>query len=336
MTTIKDIAQLAEVSIATVSKIKNGNDRNISRATRDKVNRLIEENNYVPNAVAKGLKSKRTKTLGFILPDISNPFFPEIARGVEDIAWAHRFSVTFCNTDNDTQREEDALQLMQSKMVDGVIVTRSMFGKSSEILTKYNFPIVVVDRKGKTGREKVGEIVIDAKKAFFDVTEHLIACGCKNIAYISAKGKYDNERYNGFKSALIHAGLDLNEKSVYRAQYNVETGIEGVEKIFAQYVPDAIVCGNDLIAVGVMSALRDKQISVPENIKITGFDDIYFSRFLSPSLTTVKQPAYEMGAAAAQMLIDFIVTGKPLCMKKLDYQLIVRESTVLNSPKGGC
>jgi len=205
LTTIKDIAQLAEVSIATVSKIKNGNDRNISRATRDKVNRLIEENNYVPNAVAKGLKSKRTKTLGFILPDISNPFFPEIARGVEDIAWAHRFSVTFCNTDNDTQREEDALQLMQSKMVDGVIVTRSMFGKSSEILTKYNFPIVVVDRKGKTGREKVGEIVIDAKKAFFDVTEHLIACGCKNIAYISAKGKYDNERYNGFKSALIHA-----------------------------------------------------------------------------------------------------------------------------------
>lgn len=225
---------------------------------------------------------------------------------------------------------------MQSKMVDGVIVTRSMFGKSSEILTKYNFPIVVVDRKGKTGREKVGEIVINAKKAFFDVTEHLIACGCKNIAYISAKGKYDNERYNGFKSALIHAGLDLNEKSVYRAQYNVETGIEGVEKIFAQHIPDAIVCGNDLIAVGAMSALKDKQISVPENIKITGFDDIYFSRFLSPSLTTVKQPAYEMGAAAAQMLIDFIVNGKPLCMKKLDYQLIVRESTVLNSPKGGC
>ena len=85
-----------------------------------------------------------------------------------------------------------------------------------------------------------------------------------------------------------------------------------------------------------MSALKDKQISIPENIKITGFDDIYFSRFLSPSLTTVKQPAYEMGAAAAQMLIDFIVTGKPLCMKKLDYQLIVRESTVLNSTKGGC
>lgn len=327
MTTIKEVAQLAEVSIATVSKIRNGNDKNISAATREKVNRIMRETNYVPNAVAKGLKSKKTRTLGFILPDIRNPFFPEIARGIEDVAWENHFSVTFCNTDNDSRRESDALNLLQSKMVDGVIVARSMFGDSTDYLDDYDFPVVVVDRKGQEGNGNVGEIAIDAEAAFVLITEHLLSSGARKIAYISAAGSYDRKRYLGFKQAMDKAGYEVNPSMIYLGRYDVETGIEGVRAILAGNKPDAIVCGNDLIAVGAMGELKDWGISIPRDIKITGFDDIYFSRYLSPSLTTVRQPAYEMGAEAARMLISYLVDSKPLHEKKLAYHLIVREST---------
>lgn len=326
MTTIKDVAQLADVSIATVSKITNGNDRNISCATREKVNRIMKETNYVPNAVAKGLKVKQTKTIGFILPDISNPFFPEIARGIEDVAWANRFSVTFCNTANNSKREADALSLLQSKMIDGLIVTKSMSGDTVDSLADLKIPVVVVDRKGVIRNGSVGEIFIDAASAFFDITDYLYSSGCRKIAYISASGKYDNARFEGFKNALLHDGLPFENSMVFRSNYDIETGIHGVKKIINSS-PDAIVCGNDLIAAGVLGALKEQAISVPDDIKVTGFDDIYFSRLLNPSLTTVKQPAYEMGAEAAIMLIDFIVNSKPLFSKKLEYQLVIREST---------
>lgn len=327
MVTIKDIAQLAQVSIATVSKIKNGNDQNISSATRDKVKKIMKELNYVPNAVATGLKIKQTKTLGFILPDIRNPFFPEIARGIEDIAWANHFSVTFCNTDNDSKREIDAIRLLQSKMVDGIIVTKSLSSKNSNNLENCNLPIVVVDRKGNTKKDKIGEIVIDSFSAFFDITNHLISKNCKNIAYISAKGKNDDERFEGFKKALNSNNIHLRNDIIYHDSYDTKTGYEGVQSILKITKPDAIVCGNDLIAVGAMGALRKKGISIPKDIKITGFDDIYISSLLNPSLTTIKQPAYEMGAEAAKMLIDHIINSGPLHMKKLDYQLVIREST---------
>lgn len=327
MTTIKEVAQLANVSIATVSKIKNGNDLHISSATREKVKRIMKETNYVPNAVAKGLKQKRTKTLGFVLPDIRNPFFPEIARGIEDAAVEREFSVTFCNTDNNSKRQADALDFLQSKMVDGVVVTRSMFGGSGDTFAKYNFPIVVVDRKSVSDEQKVGEIVIDTQSAFYDITKLLLEEGCRKVAFISAIGQGDDKRYIGFAKALGDAGLKVDERLVYRANYDVETGYEGVKKVFSQGRPDSIVCGNDLIAVGAMGALREMGISIPEEIKVTGFDDIYFSRYLNPSLTTIKQPAYEMGVEAATMLMDYITEGKPLSMKKLEYQLVVREST---------
>ncbi len=327
MTTMKDIALLANVSAATVSKIINGNDRYISAATRDKVNKIIKETNYVPNAVAKGLKIRQSNTLGFILPDICNPFFPEIARGIEDAAGSFGFSVTFCNTDNDLKREAEAFSFLKSKMVDGLIVTRSMLESKLDEYARFNIPIVVVDRKGTSDVDGIGEIFIDTKSAFYDITQFLINRGCKNLAFISAGNDYDRERFDGFSSALNASGLSINENLVFRSGYDVETGFKGVQKIYDSCNPDGIVCGNDLIAVGAMDAIRKRGLSIPDDVKITGFDDIYFSRYLNPSLTTVKQPAYEMGTAAAKMLINYILHSEPLHTKQLSYQLIEREST---------
>lgn len=327
MITMKDIALLAGVSTATVSKIINGNDRYISAETRENVNKIIRETNYVPNAVAKGLKIKKSCTLGFILPDISNPYFPEIARGIEDAAGSFGFSVMFCNTDNDVKREAEAICFLQSKMVDGIIVTRTAPESRIDEYSKRETPFVVVDSKSSTLKNNVGEVVIDAKSAFIDITKHMLQKGCRKLAFISASGEYDRERYEGFSTALKEAGVKAEEGLVYRENYDVKTGYDGVEYIFENNFADGIVCGNDLIAVGVIDALRKKGLSVPGDVKVSGFDDIYFSRYMNPPLTTVKQPAYEMGAAAAKMLINYILHSEPLHTVKFAYKLIEREST---------
>lgn len=327
MITMKDIALLAGVSTATVSKIINGNDKYISEDTRERVNKVIRETNYVPNAVAKGLKIKQSRTLGFILPDISNPYFPEIARGIEDAAGSLGFSVMFCNTDNDVNREAEAISFLQSKMVDGIIVTRTAPESRVAEYSKKETPFVVVDSKSSTAKNDVGEVIIDSKAAFTDITKLMLKKGCKKLAFISASGEYDRERYEGFSAALNECGLEAEESLIYRENYDVKTGYDGVEHIFENNFADGIVCGNDLIAVGVVDALRKKGLSVPEDVKVSGFDDIYFSRYLNPALTTVKQPAYEMGAAAAKMLINFILNSEPLHSIKFPYQLIEREST---------
>lgn len=327
MTTMKEIATLAEVSTATVSKIINGNDRYISAATRDKVNRLISEMNYVPNAVAKSLKIKQTRTLGFILPDIRNPFFPEIARGIEDSAGSHGFAVTFCNTDNDFKRESASFAFLQSKMVDGIIITRSLLESNFENYISCKLPIVVVDRRIKAKDQGVGEILLDTKSAFFDITELLISRGCEKLAFISADSDFDKERFDGYLDALNTYHIPYNKALTYRRGFDVETGFLGVESIFAQNTADGVVCGNDLIAVGAMDALRKRGLKIPKDVKVSGFDDIYFSQYLNPTLTTVRQPAYQMGSAAAEMLIKNILYSEPLYTEQLDYELIQREST---------
>jgi len=325
--TMKEIAEQAGVSSATVSKILNDNDRYISSATRDRVMKIIKENNYIPNAVAKGLKVRRTNTIGFILPDISNPFFPEIARGIEDTAENYGFAVTFCDTDNDPKRELTSFNLLKSKMVDGIIFTRSLHDSNFDDYLADNLPIVVVDRRIDTEGRNIGKIMVDTRSAMHDATKLLIEKGCRRIAFIGAKNDFEDARYNGYLDALTEAGLDAEATLCYHDDYNVETGRAGVKEIFGVRMADGLVCGNDLIAVGAMAVLREMKLRVPEDIRVTGFDDIYFSRYLSPPLTTIKQPAYEMGRAAAHMLIQNIVNAEPLHTKKLDYTLIPREST---------
>ena len=159
--TLKQLAQEAGVSIATVSKVVNGRDEHISEATRKRIRELVESSGYRPNAIAKGLKEKKTNTIGFVLPDISNPFFPEIARGIEDEAKKHGFAVVFCNTDNDVVREESCISFLRSKMVDGLIFTQttreSVFSK--ELIG--NIPVVVVDRGIDTNSKNIGKIYVN-------------------------------------------------------------------------------------------------------------------------------------------------------------------------------
>lgn len=322
--TMKEIAALAGVSTATVSKIINQRDEHISAETRTRVLDIIEANDYKPNAIAKGLKVKKTNTIGFILPDITNPFFPEIARGIEDAANKMNFAVVFCNTDNDVERERDSVLFLQSKMVDGLIFTRALRDSSFEQYLAGNIPIVVVDRAVDIHHRKIGKIFINTQLAIHDSTALLFDKGCRHIGFISAIYGSAHERYLGYCSALTERGLSVKSRLLYAGEYTVETGYQGGLLLLKQGLVDGIVCGNDMIATGVMHAAEELKISIPEQLKVVGLDNIYFSQHLRPPLTTVEQPAYDMGHEAAQMLINNILYGTPLSTKELPYRLIMR------------
>jgi len=325
---MKDIAEKAGVSLSTVSKILNGNDRYISEATRTKVLQIVKETNYVPNAVARGLKVQRTNTIGFILPDISNPFFPEIARGIEAAAEVHGFALVLCDTDNDPKREQASFNLLKSKKVDGLILTRVLQHSALNELVSRRLPIVVVDRRVNTTGRDIGRIIVDTRSAMRDITKLLLARGSSRIAFIGAQDDFEDARYNGYCDALAGYGLKADPMLSYRGTYTVETGHTGVRAIFSHTFADGLVCGNDLIAVGAINELKALGLRVPEDVRVTGFDDIYLARYLSPPLTTVQQPAYEMGRTAADMLIRNILFGDALCTNNLGYKIIERESAL--------
>ncbi|NLL91878.1 MAG: LacI family transcriptional regulator [Ruminococcaceae bacterium] len=324
--TMKDIAVASGVSTTTVSKVLNGRDNNISAVTRNRILENVKKYGYVPNAVAKGLRTQRTNTLGFILPDICNPFFPEIVRGIEDVANSKGFSVIISNTDNNAQRELASFRGLASRMVDGIIFTRALRPNNIEEYANANIPVVVVDREINISGFGFGMIAVDTQRGIYDATKLLLDKGCKRIAYISADYDSEFDRYTGYKKAITEAGASIDNRLVYRRDYDVATGYEGIRKILSSELIDGVVCGNDLIAVGVINALNEANLSVPLDVKVIGFDDVYFGSYINPALTTIKQPAYEIGSEAAKMLIDNILYDVPLSTKILDYTLIIRDS----------
>ena len=322
--TMKDIAQASGVSTATVSKIINGNDKYISENTRKTVNSIIKEMGYVPNALAKGLKIKKTKMIGFILPDISNPFFPEVAKGIEYAAQKRGFGVVMCNTNDSAESELECFQFLSSRMVDGIVFIRALRKGNLEKYFHSGIPIVLVDREIEASTFGFGQIFIDTQKGVYESTKALIDAGCKKIAFISAEYTSSNDRYHGYCTALKKEEIDVDVSLVFRERYNVETGRKGIRHILKNSTVDGVVCGNDLIAVGVINTLSELGLKVPNDIKVIGFDDIYFSQHMNPPLSTVYQPAYDMGTEAANMLIDNILYGNPLYKKQLDYELVIR------------
>lgn len=325
--TIKRIAELANVSSATVSKIINGKDKHISEATRQKVLAIIEREGYIPNGIAKSLKMKRTKTIGIIMPDVMNLFFSEVARGAEDAAEREGYSVILCNSDNKQSKEERYIQILQEKMVDGIILTASE-SSISKSLDRCNTPMVLVDRDIASDK-KVGRIVVDNEEGAYNATNFLIKKGCKNIGFISAdsKTKLSAERLNGYEKALIDNGLKIDKEKIFLQNYTIESGYQGTMALLMQTEIDGVYCGNDLIAIGAIKALKEKNIKIPEEVKIIGFDDISISQYIDPPLTTIKQPIYQMGEEAVEMLISMIEEKSIKMTKVLETILVERGSS---------
>lgn len=322
--TIKEIAKLADVSIATVSKVVNNKDDKISAATRERVLNIIKETGYVPNRIASSMVTKKTNTLGLLIPDIANPFFPELARGAEDLANKMGYTLILCNSDNKTEKEDAYLEMLQEKMVDGIIfVASSRRTELSSALQRVRVPVITVDREipGLTVQAK---ITVDNESGAFEAVTHMIERGYKRIYHLSGPltSLPARQRYNGYLRAMEAQGMELPDHHLMEGRFSSNWGAEAVTELLERGIAfDGLFCGNDLIALGAMKCLQKNDISVPDPIGVVGFDDINMAQLTSPELTTVNQPNYDMGYKAAELLIKTIGGVKT---KQHDYILKTR------------
>jgi LacI family transcriptional regulator len=329
MATIREVAEMAGVSFATVSHVIN-HTRFVSEETRERVLAAMKELDYRPNALAQSLRSGKTKTFGLILPDISNPFFAEIGRCIEDAAFKLGYSVILCNSERDPTKEEFYVEVLSKKQVDGVIfVGTTDQVESLDLLLSQELPVVVIDRD--LPDLEVDAILIDNHYGGTQATRHLIDCGHRRIACIGGPSLVtpDSKRVTAYKEALIEAGLPWDERLVIRGDYHPESGYEITKLLLDQPDPPTafFVC-NDMMAFGSLRAIVNAGCQVPGDISIVGFDDIELASYFNPTLTTVAQPKVEIGIRATQLLIERIAQkSRPYQREVLPVKLIVRDSS---------
>jgi len=331
--TIKEIARLADVSTATVSMILNKKDHNISPVTRERVLAIAEAHNYIPNNAARSLVTRKTNTIGLIMPDITNPFFPEIARGAEDKAREARYSIIFCNTDDSLKQEEKYIEILTEKMVDGIIFTHAAdYEETCSGLNKSKTPVILIDRDYKNENVK-GRVVVDNENGSYTGVSYLIQKGYRKILYIAGAfvTQTAKDRLEGYKKALGEHQIEYDERLVKSGSYRSEWGYQAIEQFLNEKIVfDAVFCGNDLIAIGVIKKLKEAGVKIPEEVGVMGFDDIYVSSMIEPELTTIKQPNYEMGYRAVELLLDVLENKEDTNSDRklvLKTELIVRKST---------
>lgn len=307
--TIIDIAEKAGVSKATVSMVLNNKDDSISKETREKIIKITKEIGYIPNSVARSLSTKKSGTIGIIVPDIINPFFSQIARAIEDAASTLKYNVIFCNTDNDEKKEKMYIKLLISKLVDGVILISG--GKSSTnpaILKVNNIPFILVDRYIEGFEEELG-VYCKNRQGVIDGIKYLYSKGKKNIVFVSGPKKLNlaKERLEGYIQIMKEYDL-YDPKNIFESNFDLQGGVETTEEIIDRLKDrvDAIFYSNDAMALGGMKVLAKKGYNIPKDIAIMGFDNIQMSEFVEPELTTMGQPIYEMGSTACRNLVKYI------------------------------
>lgn len=328
--TIKDIAAKAGVSLGTISNVINGNVA-VRPATRRRVMDAIRALRYQPSMLARSLRQNRTAMIGMVIPDITNPFFPAVVRGVEDVAFQNSFRLVLCNTDNDSDKEESYLRELHAYRAAGLILIPSEHSKitmSAAHPFSSRVPAVCLDRRPE---DWVGDsVTVNNTEGVFAITTHLIKSGHRAIAMIIGSLHLQNAiaRLKGFRSAMRKAKLEVNPQYIQEGRFDRLSGYEKMRILLEQRPrPTAVVCGNDLIALGVLSALREAGLQCPQDISVVGFDDIEVAELTDPSLTTVFQPGYQMGARGAALLIKRMRTpNQPVQNIVLPTELKVRHS----------
>jgi LacI family transcriptional regulator len=305
--TIKDIAREAKVSYATVSRAFN-NAYGVKPATREKVLEIARRLNYSPNGIARGLVMNRTGTIGLIIPDITNPFFPEVARGIEECAKDEGYSVILCNTNWEQDRESQYIRLLAEKRVDGLIIASVSDAADPQMETLFDsLPVVCVDRIPRSPRWSY--VVIDNVRGADIATTHLIQAGYRTIGFIGAveQSLPVDERLQGYHAAMERNGLPVEERFIRIGHFRQESGEAIIQEMIRRGDhPRAVFAENDVVALGVIQGVRAMGLAVPGDIAVVGFDDIPIASYPYVQLTTVLQPKYDMGRAAARILFDEI------------------------------
>ncbi len=323
--TIKDIAKVAGVSYATISRALNDHPE-INVITKEKIKEIAQQMGYTPNAVARGLVKKNTEMIALLIPDITNPFYPEVARGVEDYARENGYCVFLCNTNWDEENEQKYLTILKERRVDGIIIAPVSTDTIDYVSdSKLDIPVVYIG--SRVDCNKSNYVVIDDFKAGYMATEYLMKLGHSNIAFIGGHDKSTShiDRINGYKQALKENRLEADINSIKGYSFKKESGYGTFLKMVKnRKVPTAIVAENDIIALGIMEAAEKHGYDVPKDISIIGIDDIEFGSLPKINLTTVAQPKFDIGRKSADILLDLISGSADSKQIILEPFLIVR------------
>jgi LacI family transcriptional regulator len=307
MVNIKDVAEKAGVSITTVSHVVN-ETRYVSEDLRMRVFDAMKELNYRPNSLARSLRSGRTRTIGLVLPDISNLFFAEISRKIEDRGFDYGYSVILCNTDENPDKEMLYVDVLMEKQVDGIIFI-SAGAENEDIfnLDNVDVPIVIADRDISSSNSDV--VLVDNFKGGFDAANYLLSLGHHRIGCITGPSKVtpSAQRVEGYKKALMEADIQIDEKILYAGDFGFESGESAMWTMLNNPdLPSAVFVCNDMMAIGAIRAIQVTGRKIPEDISLIGFDNIPFAGTVYPSLTTIAQPIHEMADIAVDLLVERI------------------------------
>ena len=326
MVSIKDVAEAAGVSTATVSRVLS-NGLHVRPEVRERVMAAVERLGYRPNLVARSLRSQQSNTIGLIVSDISNPFFTALSRAVEDAAYEQGFSVLLCNTDENPEKEAIYLNLMKDTSVAGAIMSPTRQTIASFADTRLPFPIVTVDRP--ISDSDVDAVLLDNVDAAYRLTTHLIEQGYRRIAALCSEMSTGLERQLGYEKAL--RAHSLVPKSEYMKYISPRSGAgysATLKMIDLAEPPDALFTVNSLIAVGALQAIRERNLTIPEDIALVTFDETTWASLVQPAITLIDQPTYEIGKTAAELLLQRTADpGRPTRQVILKGRLIVRGSS---------
>ncbi|MBD3289581.1 LacI family DNA-binding transcriptional regulator [candidate division KSB1 bacterium] len=330
--TIGDVARMANVSKGTVSAVLN--DKNtVSEATRKKVLAVIEKLNYRPNQVARSLSIRQTKSIGLVIKEIDNPYFAKVMKGVFDVCVKSGYTVLLGSSELDPEQERQSVDTLRNQQVDGLILS-PLHGENQDFtylaeLLRFKYPLVMLE---PVQNFTTNVVSVDNVQAAYRAISYLIELGHTDIAYFAGPqySAHSENRLEGYRQALIDHNIPIRKDLIIQAGSNIEDGYRTGTALFSSSgdKPTAVFCYNDLVAVGLVDALVEMGIGIPEQVSVIGFDDIAFCESARIPLTTVHMPTYEIGEAAATLLINQILVRDKVLNEKivLDAHLVKRQS----------
>ena len=328
---MKDVARLAGVSTSTVSAVVNQNVP-VSPERKERVLRAMAALHYQPDEIARSLKKGRTKAIGVVVPDITNAFYPEVVRGVEEAAFARGYAVFLCDSQEDASRENDHLLALFSRRVDGVLLACCNDSIAYETTLELHVPCVFMDRLPASKAE--GTVSTDNVEAGSMATRHLLDLGHQRIAMIVGRLSLSphRDRLEGFRKAMQEANLPIRDEYLVQGDVQIESGVDAARQLLRlEARPSAVIASNSKLLLGLLQAFDEEKVKVPQQISVVGFDDYAWNKYLSPSITTVAQPTFEMGRQAFGLLLQLMnrdeMTESTSRHLRLGAELRVRQST---------
>jgi len=304
---IKEIAKIAGVSVATVSRVLNHPD-SVAPETKERILNVIKESDYTPNWFARGLNFNRTNTIGLLIPNILNPSYMEIAKGVEDVAHQKDYTTFLCNAENAVEKERRYVESLMRRKVDGIVLVSSLLeSEDVDAVMKQGVPVVLIGENRNISGIPI--VRIDCHGAAAKAVRHLIDIGYRDIAIIygTTPERENMRKIEGYKQVLTEEGIPLRNDYVMEVANTVEGGYIAARRLIGMVKrPRAIFTSSDLLAFGVIDAMRDYSIRVPEEVAIVGFDNIRMSNLIEPKLTTIEKPMHKMGLVGARLLFDIM------------------------------